>query len=133
MSESKAIEKLTLMNNELQSIKNDEDKKSFIDTYNYVTQDTFVNVKRYSSLLPQEVLSEIFNNAPDTTINTNANNKDSFIITINNFNRLNEDEINSVIDEYNAFSEERLSSKMSEIINEDVFQSARVNLNNLIF
>ena len=133
LSESKAIEKLALMNNELQSIKNDEDKKSFIDTYNYVTQDTFVNVKRYSSLLPQEVLSEIFNNAPDTTINTNANNKDSFIITINNFNRLNEDEINSVIDEYNVFSAERLSSKMSEIINEDVFQSARVNLNNLIF
>ena len=133
LSESKAIEKLALMNNELQSIKNDEDKKLFIDTYNYVTQDTFVNVKRYSSLLPQEVLSEIFNNVPDTTISTNANNKDSFIITINNFNRLNEDEINSVIDEYNAFSEERLSSKMSEIINEDVFQSARVNLNNLIF
>ena len=49
------------------------------------------------------------------------------------YNQLTEDEINSVIEEYNTFGQERLASKMSEIINDDVFESARVNLNNLIF
>ena len=32
-----------------------------------ITQDTYVDVKRYSALLPQEVLSEIFNNKPNTS------------------------------------------------------------------
>ena len=63
----------------------------------------------------------------------NANNGDLYIVNINNFNQLTEDEINSVIEEYNTFAQERLASKMSEIINDDVFESARVNLNNLIF
>ena len=63
----------------------------------------------------------------------NANNGDLYIVKINNFNQLTEDEINSVIEEYNTFAQERLASKMSEIINDDVFESARVNLNNLIF
>ena len=62
-----------------------------------------------------------------------ANNGDLYIVKINNFNLLTEDEINSVIEEYNTFGQERLASKMSEIINDDVFESARVNLNNLTF
>ena len=41
--------------------------------------------------------------------------------------------INEIIEEYKSFAEERSASKMSEVINEDVFESARVNLNNLIF
>ena len=67
------------------------------------------------------------------TINMNANNGDKYIVEINSFNQLTEDEINSVIEEYNSFGQDRLASKMSEIINDDVFESARVNLNNLIF
>ena len=63
----------------------------------------------------------------------NANNGDKYIVEINSFNQLTEDEINSVIEEYNSFGQDRLASKMSEIINNDVFESARVNLNNLIF
>ena len=56
-----------------------------------------------------------------------------YIVEINSFNQLTEDEINSVLEEYNSFGQDRLASKMSEIINDDVFESARVNLNNLIF
>ena len=55
------------------------------------------------------------------------------MVEINNFNHLSEDEINLVTDEYTSFSQERFSSKMSEIINEDVFESARVNLKNVPF
>ena len=133
LSESKALEKLALLDNEFKLIDSEEDQENFIKAYNFITQDTYVDVKRYSALLPQEVLSEIFNNKPNTTLSINANNGDKYIVEINNFNQLGEDEINLLIDEYSDFSKERLSSKMSEIINEDVFESARVNLNNLVF
>ncbi len=133
LSESKAIEKLALMDEELSSIESEDDQNAFIGAYSYIFEDTFVDVKRYSSLLPQEILVKIFNSMSGDTFNMNANNGDLYIVKINNFNQLTEDEINSVIEEYNTFGQERLASKMSEIINDDVFESARVNLNNLIF
>ena len=133
LSESKAIEKLALMEREYMSLDALEDQEKFIKAYNFITQDSYVDLKRYSALLPQEVLSEIFNNQANTILSINANNGDKFIVQIDNFNQMDEDEINSIIDEYSDFSKERLSSKMSEIINEDVFESARVNLNNLVF
>ena len=133
LSESKAIEKLALMDEELSSIETEDDQNAFIGAYSYISEDTFVDVKRYSSLLPQEILVKIFNSMSGDTFNMNANNGDLYIVKINNFNQLTEDEINSVIEEYNTFGQERLASKMSEIINDDVFESARVNLNNLIF
>ena len=133
LSESKAIEKLALMDEELSSIESEDDQNAFIGAYSYISEDSFVDVKRYSSLLPQEILVKIFNSMSGDTFNMNANNGDLYIVNINNFNQLTEDEINSVIEEYNTFGQERLASKMSEIINDDVFESARVNLNNLIF
>ena len=133
LSESKAIEKLALMDEELSSIETEDDQNAFIGAYSYISEDTFVDVKRYSSLLPQEILVKIFNSMSGDTFNMSANNGDLYIVNINNFNQLTEDEINSVIEEYNTFGQERLASKMSEIINDDVFESARVNLNNLIF
>jgi hypothetical protein len=133
LSESKAIEKLALMDEELSSIETEDDQNAFIGAYSYISEDTFIDVKRYSSLLPQEILVKIFNSMSGDTFNMNANNGDLYIVNINNFNQLTEDEINSVIEEYNTFGQERLASKMSEIINDDVFESARVNLNNLIF
>ena len=133
LSESKAIERLALMDKELSSIESEDDQNEFIGAYNYITEDTFVDVKRYSSLLPQEILVEIFNSMSGDVINTSANNGDKYIVNISNFNQLTEDEIKSVIEDYNTFGQERAASKMSEIINNDVFESARVNLNNLIF
>ena len=133
LSETKAIEKLKLVENEFKTIDSKEDQVDFMKAYDFMSQDTFINVKRYSSLLPQEVLTEIFNNKPNTTLNINANNGDKYIVEINNFNQLSEDEINSVTVEYTNFSQERFSSKMSEIINEDVFESARINLKNVSF
>lgn len=133
LSETKAIEKLKLVENEFKTIDSKEDQVGFMKAYDFMSQDTFINVKRYSALLPQEVLTEIFNNKPNTILNINANNGDKYIVEINNFNQLSEDEINSVTIEYTNFSQERFSSKMSEIINEDVFESARINLKNVSF
>ena len=133
LAESKAIEKINLLEEELNSISDAQDKKSFIEAYNFVTTDTFVDVKRYSSLLPQEVLSAVFNAKAGEVLKINAQNGDKYFVNIFAFKQPNESEINEIIVEYKSFAEERSASKMSEVINEDVFESARVNLNNLIF
>ena len=133
LAESKTLEKLDLLEEEFNSIADVQDKQSFIETYNFVTTDTFVDVKRYSSLLPQEVLSAVFNAKAGEVLKVNAQNGDKYFVDILAFKQPNESEINEIIEEYKSFAEERSASKMSEVINEDVFESARVNLNNLIF
>ena len=133
LAESKALEKLNLLEEELNSIADTQDKQSFINAYNFVTTDTFVDVKRYSSLLPQEVLSAVFNAKAGEVLKVVAQNGDKYFVDIIDFKQPNESEINEIIEEYKSFAEERSASKMSEVINEDVFESARVNLNNLIF
>ena len=133
LSQSKAVEKIVLMTNEINAITDKEEIMSFIGAYNYVAEDSFVDVKRYSSLLPREVLNTIFNASGGSRINTEASNGDNYIIDIIGFNYPLESEINEIIEEYNSIGEEIINTKMSQIVNEDVFQSARVNLSNLIF
>ena len=133
LSQSKAVEKIVLMTNEINAITDKEEIMSFIGAYNYVAEESFVDVKRYSSLLPREVLNTIFNATGGSRINTEASNGDNYIIDVIGFNYPLESEINEIIEEYNSIGEEIINTKMSQIVNEDVFQSARVNLSNLIF
>ncbi len=133
LSEFKAEEKISLLSEELNSISNNEEIAEFIGAYNYVINESFVDVKRYSSLLPREVLSKVFNSKSGIRILSDANNRDKYILDIVKFNSPSETEIDEVLSEYTSFGEDVISTKMSQIINEDVFQTARVNLNNLIF
>ena len=133
ITNSKAKEKMSLLATEIQSFSNDDEKNKFIDAYNYVESDSFVDVKRYSSLLPREVLNKVFINQADTTISEDASNGDKYIVTIKNFNQPLETDIQNIIEEYNTFSEEIFVTRMNQIVNNDIFESARVNLNNLIF
>ena len=133
LSQSKALEKIVLMTNQINAITDKEEIMKFISAYNYVVEESFIDVKRYSSLLPREVLNTIFNSSGGSKINTEASNGDNYIIDVVGFNYPLESEINDVIEEYNSIGEEIISTKMSQIINEDVFQSARVNLSNLLF
>jgi len=133
LSQSKAIEKTALLTNEINAISDEEEIKEFIGAYNYVVEESFIDVKRYSSLLPRDVLNTIFNSSGGSKITTETSNGDNYIIDIVNFKNPSESEINQVIEDYNTFGEDVITTKMSQIINEDVFQSARVNLSNLIF
>ena len=132
LAESKSIEKISLLNDEILSIQDSEEKNSFIGEYSYISEESFVDVKRYSSLLPGEVLREIFNSSSDKTIYVDANNGDKYIVNILSFNTPNDEDIKEIYSQYNDFGAEQLSAKMQQIVNEDVFQSAKVNLNSLI-
>jgi len=133
ITNSKAKEKMNLLATEIQSFSNDDEKNKFIDAYKYVESDSFVDVKRYSSLLPREVLNKVFINQADTIISEDASNGDKYIVTIKKFNQPLETDIQNIIEEYNTFSEEIFVTRMNQIVNNDIFESARVNLNNLIF
>ena len=133
LSEVKAIEKIALLTNEVNSISNEDEKSEFIGAYSYITDESFIDVKRYSSLLPREVLSSVFNSKNGARIQSESNNRDKYIIDIIQFNAPLESDIEKVLSEYSSFGEDVISTKMSQIINEDVFESARVNLSNLIF
>jgi hypothetical protein len=121
------------LTNEINAIFDEEEIKEFIGAYNYVVEESFIDVKRYSSLLPREVLNTIFNSSGGSKITTETSNGDNYIIDIVNFKNPSESEVNEVIEDYNSFGEDVITTKMSQIINEDVFQSARVNLSNLLF
>ena len=133
LSNIKAIEKVDLLSSELNLIESLDDKQKFIDTYSYVTEESFVGIKRYSSLMPREVLAEVFNSQSGSSITAEASNGDKYIIDIIKFSPPEESEIEDILNEYTSFSENVLMTKMSQIINDDVFDKARVNLSNLAF
>jgi len=133
LSESKAVDKILLMSEEIKSILNEKERMEFIKAYDYVEYESYVDVNRYSSLLPREVLNEIFDSSPGKTITKDSFNGDKYIVNISGFNKPTETDINNILEEYDNFSKQILDTKMNQIINKDIFESARVNLNNLIF
>ncbi len=132
LTESKAIDKIELMDIELNSIEDESDKNAFIDAYSFISSDEFIDVKRYSSLLPREVLTNIFNESPGKVISVNANNGDKYMINIIDFKKPTEEEIIEIIEQYEAFADESISTRISNIVNEDVFEKAKVKLQNVI-
>jgi len=132
LTESKATDKIELMDIELNSIEDKSDKNNFIDAYSFISSDAFIDVKRYSSLLPREVLSNIFNESPGKVISVNANNGDKYMINILNFKKPSEEDIIEIIEQYEAFAEESVSTRISNIVNEDVFEKAKVKLQNVL-
>ena len=133
LSESKAIEKQNLLTAELDLAKKGNTIDSFIEAYNFISKESFVAVKRYSSLLPQEVISEVFKIAPDNSITINAKNGDIYMVDLLSMNQPTIETIDELFEQYNNFTEERVSRNISSLINEEIIDSARVNLDNLAF
>ena len=48
-------------------------------------------------------------------------------------NKPSSESIDTLYEQYNNFSEERAASNISAVINEEIFDSAKVNLNNMVF
>ena len=132
LTESKAINKIELMDIELNSIEDKSDKNTFIDAYSFISSDEFIDVKRYSSLLPREVLTNIFNESAGKVISVNANNGDKYMINIIDFKKPSEEEIVEIIEQYETFADESISTRISNIVNEDVFEKAKVKLQNVL-
>ena len=133
LSQNKTIEKTNLLVSELGIAKKENTLQSFYEEYDFISEESFVEVKRYSSLLPQEVISEVFKIAPGNSVTINTNSGDVYIVDLVSVKRPSTESIDALYGQYNNFSLERVAKNISSIISEDIFDSAKVNLNNLVF
>jgi peptidyl-prolyl cis-trans isomerase D len=130
----KTAEKQMLLTNEIKTAKANGQLDSFIEPYgDFIKKDSFVNLKRFSSLMPREVIFEVFNNTTNETFISNVSNGDTYIVDIIGFTMPTDEFVNEVSNEYKSFSDERISNIISVVINDEIFEDANVNLNNLIF
>ena len=133
LSSKKADEKLMLLIEELEIARNDNSLESFIKAYDFISTDSFVDVKRFSSLLPQDVLSEVFEMSSGNSKILNSRNGDVYLIDLVDFNKPSEDSMLDLLKEYESFASEKNSRNLTSVINSDLFDAARVNFNNLVF
>jgi peptidyl-prolyl cis-trans isomerase D len=133
LSESKAIEKKLLLSSEILLAQENGSLETFISAYDFISQDSFVGVKRYSSLLPQEVISELFLANEGNSISVDSRSGDKYIVDILKLNRPSKESVEELYTQYRDFSEDRLSETISSMINDDVFSSARINLGDISF
>jgi peptidyl-prolyl cis-trans isomerase D len=111
-----------------ESIKKDEVIDKSLD---YISSDTFIGVKRYSSLFPQEVLQLAFISSPNEQFVANSKNGDSYVMTINAVNNPDKDFLESMVDEYKEFNRGQVSNKVATLVFDELRNSAKVNLQNL--
>ena len=133
LTDKKAIEKRNLLITELDKAKIEDTLQSFYEAYDFISEESFVDVKRYSSLLPQEVISDIFKTSPGKSVTINARSGDVYIVDLVGINKPSSESIDALYEQYTSFSEERASSNISAVINKEIFDSAKVNLNNMVF
>ena len=131
--DQKTNEKLNLLMSELALAKEVDGLDSFIDTYNFISEDSYIAVKRNSSVLPGKVISEIFKILPGESISIDATNGDKYFVDLISFNQPSQDIVEELYEQYENFSKQLISKNMTDIINEEIFNNARVNLDNLIF
>lgn len=115
--------------NKLSELKIEEKEFAYIEENDFITNDSYVNVKRYASLMPAEILEEVFKNPDGASVYLDSNNKDKYIIDIKKFNDATDEEIESAIENYRTFSSERYFDSIASIIDEDLFKNAVVNIN----
>ena len=133
LTESKSKEKIILIENEIIAIEDENEREKFINTYSYITTDSFVDIKRFSSLIPSDVLNVIFKSSEGSELNIESSNGDRYIVNILNFKDPTVDELQNVNSRYQSFGKETMSFKMTDIINEDLFGKAKLNLNDVVF
>ena len=125
--------KKSAIEEEFTGLSNDDEKKSFVDQNSFASFETFKDIKRYSSLLPQEVLSEIFNTAINSELSLTSRNGDHYFVNINKFNPPSQEEMDEAIEQYSAFDTQRLIDRMNGILSDDLFDKAKISLNEQIF
>ena len=130
LSDIKAVEKKSLLVEQLNLAKSNETFNEFISDYSFIIKDSFVEVGRNSSLMPPEILSELFKYSPLETVSMDSNNGDMYMVDVLKLNQPSDDDIDKLLEEYQNFAEQKNSQMMSDIINKELFDSARVNLTN---
>ena len=118
---------------EYSNLTTEDDKQKFVDGNSYISSDAFKDIKRYSSLLPQEILRQLFESIPGSEMSLSSNNGDHYFITLNGYSEPTELEKKDVLEQYSPFNTERLADRMNDIMNDDLFNKAVIKLNEQVF
>ena len=110
-----------------------DEKNDFINKNSSVSSETFKDIKRYSSLLPQDVLRSIYESKTGSELSMTSLSGDHYFIIVNAFTDPSEEEQLEAIEQYSQFDTQRLEDKMNDIMNEDLFQNAKIDLNEQVF
>jgi len=98
---------------------------------NGFSQENFKNVKRFSSLLPSEIINSTFESPVGTLISSEAFNGDRYWAKSSNEFSPTIDELGDSIEQYQAFYNETLTQQFSGFIDRTFKEGQRVRLENL--
>ena len=128
LSLQKTNDKMNLLMSELAIAKEEDSIENFLNAYDFLSKESFVAIKRYSSLLPREVISEVFEVLPGSSVSIDASNGDKYFVDLININKPSQELIEESYDQYKTFSEDRVSKNLTDIVSDEIFNTARVNL-----
>ena len=94
------------------------------------TQESFRGVKRFSSLLPSEIINSTFESPIGTLVSTEAFNGDRYWASSSNETTPSINELGDSIEQYQAFYEEGLNQQFSGFIDVAFKKDQRVRLEN---
>ncbi|MDG1184757.1 MAG: SurA N-terminal domain-containing protein [SAR86 cluster bacterium] len=128
LSLQKTNDKMNLLMSELAIAKEEDSIENFLNAYDFLSKESFVAIKRYSSLLPREVISKVFEVLPGSSVSIDSSNGDKYFVDLININKPSQELIEESYDQYKIFSEDRVSKNLTDIVSDEIFNSAKVNL-----
>ena len=110
----------------LDSISSDE-FLDFASQYPYLTVENFVNVKSNASILPRDVVNQLFEKELGTISLIPASN-DYYLVSLYGINKPSSEVVNSLIDDYKLLSSDQVNSKLFGIINNELYTNIRSDI-----
>ena len=107
------------------------DDESYVLENNNVLKDSFISVKRGSTLFPPDVLDNIFSSKVNSINTQKTFNSDIYIFKVKKINEPSEDFINTIISEYEDFSSSTSLVKLNLILEKEINKEIRDNIKNL--
>jgi peptidyl-prolyl cis-trans isomerase D len=110
----------------LDSISSDE-FLDFASQYPYLTVENFINVKSNASILPRDVINQLFEKELGTISLIPASN-DYYLVSLYGINKPSSEVVNSLIDDYKLLSSDQVNSKLFGIINNELYTNIRSDI-----
>ena len=107
------------------------DDESYVLENNNVLKDSFISVKRGSTLFPPDVLDNIFSSKVNSINTQKTFNSDIYIFKVKKINEPSEDFINTIMSEYEDFSSSTSLVKLNLILEKEINKEIRDNIKNL--
>ena len=120
-----------IINNFATDAENVINGENILPSTNGFSQENFKSVKRFSSLLPSEIINSTFESPVGTLVSSEAFNGDRYWAKSSNETSPTIDELGDSIEQYQAFYDESLTQQFSGFIDRAFKEGQKVRLENL--